>query len=301
MAATAPTGLGIALLESQLKPSHSAVAPVTQSSSSSKDDVLRSNHSMAGPSDVIHEAAKHSESMSGTLSHATAPTIAGTNANDPRHSISRVSSSQRTDANIPGRFVRSDTLLSFGRSQTRSAAELQALMGNSNSRLKAGATVHVTSINRNAQGSGDTEAVALALEQAKRRSRVEVDIVLESDTFVQGGFMKGHVKVRVCKRSRKEDPVCLADPKVRVVGFEGIPGEGTRHTFYQCASPLSSITDSVDRLFDTSVDDDGFARAIEGVHTLPFAMRLPTDSKYGAAKGVLNLHSGAIVQYIAMV
>ncbi|KAI0734636.1 hypothetical protein C8Q72DRAFT_770599, partial [Fomitopsis betulina] len=239
--------------------------------------------------------------MSGSLRHATASTIAGTNASDPRHSISRESSSHRTEAGSSGRFVRSDTLLSFGRSQTRSAAELQALMGNSSSRLKSGATVHVSSRSRNAQGSGDTAAVVVSLEQAKNRSRVEVDIVLESDTFVQGGFIKGHVKVRVRKRSRKEDPVSLADPKVRVIGFEGIPGESTRHTFYQCASPLSSITDSVDRLFDTSVDDDGFARAIEGIHTLPFAMRLPTDGKYGAAKGVVNLHSGAIVQYIAMV
>lgn len=250
---------------------------------------------------MIHETAKPSEPMSGSLRHATASTIAGTNASDPRHSISRESSSHRTEAGSSGRFVRSDTLLSFGRSQTRSAAELQALMGNSSSRLKSGATVHVSSRSRNAQGSGDTAAVVVSLEQAKNRSRVEVDIVLESDTFVQGGFIKGHVKVRVRKRSRKEDPVSLADPKVRVIGFEGIPGESTRHTFYQCASPLSSITDSVDRLFDTSVDDDGFARAIEGIHTLPFAMRLPTDGKYGAAKGVVNLHSGAIVQYIAMV
>lgn len=293
MATTAPTGLGIALGPQRPRP---AAILVAQPSGSSGDDTLESTHSMAGPSDDTHEA-----SMSGALSHAPAPTIEGTYANDPRHPISRDSSSHKAGAGALSRFVRSDTLLSFGRSQTRSAAELQALMGNSNSRLKAGATVHVSSRNRNAQGSGNTAAAALALEQAKPRSRVEVDIVLESDTFVQGGFMKGHVKVRVRKRSKKEDPICLADPKVRVVGFECIPGESTRHTFYQCASSLSSITDSVDRLFDTPVDGDGFARAIEGVHTLPFAMELPTDSKFGAAKGVINLHSGVIVQYIAMV
>ena len=297
IATTTPTGLGIAL-ESQR--SHLAVLPISHSSISG-GGAIGPTHSMAGPSDDIHEAENFSEPMSDALSNAPAPTIGGTYANGLRHTISRQSSSHTTDAGTPGAFVRSDTLLSFGRSQTRSAAELQALMGNSNSRLKSGAMVHVSSRSSNVQGSGDTAADALALEQAKHRSRVEVDIVLESDTFVQGGFMKGHVKVRVRKRSKKEDPVCLADPKVRVVGFECIPGESTRHTFYQCASSLSSITDSVDRLFDTPVREDGFARAIEGVHTLPFAMRLPTDSKFGAAKGVLSLHSGVIVQYIAMV
>ncbi|KZT75099.1 hypothetical protein DAEQUDRAFT_720313 [Daedalea quercina L-15889] len=230
--------------------------------------------------------------------------MGGPHASSSRPSISShtsAASSHSKVAGLPGGFVRSDTLLSFGQSQTRNAAELQALMGNSSSRLKVGATVHVASRRRNAQGPGGTEEDAVALEQAKPRSRVEVDIVLESDTFIQGGFMKGHVKVKVRKQPKKEVPICVADPKVRVIGFECIPGESDRHTFYQCASPLSAITDSLDRLFDTLPDDDGFARAIEGVHSLPFAMRLPSDSKFGAAKGVLNLHSGVIVQYIAMV
>lgn len=303
MASAASTGLGIAFDPRLTRPGGEPPAshPHEQLSVSSRRDALGSGGSTAGALPAMHSVTVVYKSAPGVLDSANEKATEEAHANDSRSTISSTVSSRKLEAGLPGSFVRSDTLLSFGQSQTRNAAELQALMGNSNARLKAGATVHAASSKRDTHGAEDTDADAVALEQAKSRSRVEVDIVLESDTFVQGGFMKGHVKIRVRKRSRKEQTVCLADPKVRVVGFESIPGESERHTFYQCASPLSTITDNLDRLYDTPADDDGFARAIEGVHTLPFAMRLPMDSKFGAAKGALSLHSGVIVQYIAMV
>ncbi|KAH9937212.1 uncharacterized protein B0H18DRAFT_969591 [Fomitopsis serialis] len=256
---------------------------------------LESAELMSGPSDTVRSAVRSSESTSGPLDPTGEAATDGPAASIWRPSIpshTSTASSLGTEAGALGHFVRSDTLLSFGRSQTRNAAELKALMGNSNSRLKTGATVHVAARRKTGQNPDDTQADAVALEHAKSRSRVEVDIVLDSDTSS---------KVRVRKRSRKDEPICLADPKIRVIGFECIPGESERHTFYQCASPLSAITDGLDRLFDAPTGSDGFTRAIEGMHTLPFAMRLPVDSKFGAAKGVLNLHSGVIVQYIAMI
>ncbi|TFY63133.1 hypothetical protein EVJ58_g3424 [Rhodofomes roseus] len=308
MASTAPTGLGIAVDSAAEPPHHVEQGPSGlhlqgHSSAAFGKNISESADCVAGPSDAVRSAAGVPEPTRGAFGPACEAATEGLTASTSRPSLpshTSTSSSMNTEAGLSGHFVRSDTLLSFGRSQTRNAAELKALMGNSNSRLKAGATVHVAS-RRTEQGSDDTQVDAVALEQAKSRSRVEVDIVLDSDTFVQGGFMKGHVKVRVRKRSRKEDHVCLADPKVRVIGFECIPGQSERHTFYQCASPLSTITDGVDRLFDTPTGSDGFARAVEGLHTFPFAMRLPTDSKFGAAKGVLNLHSGVTVQYITMI
>ncbi|PCH33884.1 E set domain-containing protein, partial [Wolfiporia cocos MD-104 SS10] len=196
---------------------------------------------------------------------------------------------------------RSDTLLSFGVSQTRNTAELRALMGNANARLKPGATVVPRNRRALRQEAKDGAQGPVSLEQAKPRARVEVDIVLENNACVQGGYLRGHVKIRVRKRSKKEAPILLADGKIRVIGFECIPSEADRHTFYQCASPLSAIATGLDRLYELPSDTDGFAQAIEGVHILPFAMRLPADGKFGAAKGITSVHSGVAVQYIAMV
>ena len=80
-----------------------------------------------------------------------------------------------------------------------------------------------------------------------------------------------------------------------------LPAEDERHNFYQCAAPLSAVTDASHTLYSSDKDGEGFAQAVEGVHVLPFALQLPADSSFGTPKGVSNLGSGAIVRYIAMV
>ncbi|KZT05844.1 uncharacterized protein LAESUDRAFT_743615 [Laetiporus sulphureus 93-53] len=198
--------------------------------------------------------------------------------------------------NRDGVFIRSDTLLNFGASQTRNAADLKVLMGNSNARLKSGATSEDA-----ADDQDSAVPQTVSLEQAKTRARVEVDIILASDAFIQGSQVRGHIKLRVRKRTKKEAPVSIADGKIRVVGFECIPGDEDRHTFYQCASPLEAVTEGLPLLYNSSPDSEGFVEIIEGVHVLPFVMRLPSDGTFGMAKGVLNVHSGVNVRYIAMV
>lgn len=195
-------------------------------------------------------------------------------------------------------FSRHDSLFSFGVSSSRNAAELKALLGNSHSRLKPGATVlplSAPSLSKEARGHH-----AVSLEQAKPRARVEVDIVLESDCCIEGGYMRGSIKIRVRKRQKKEAPLLLAEGKVRIIGFECIPGERDRYTFYQRASPLSAITEAYTRLYDSPPDAEGYSRAMEGVHVLPFAMHLPIDRTCGSSKGMANLGSGATIRYIAM-
>jgi len=191
---------------------------------------------------------------------------------------------------------RHGTLLSVGATPGRNAAELKSLLGNSNSRLKPGAAIlqlHGQTFHGNKDGT--------SLEQAKARARVEVDIALESNTCVQGGYLKGHIKIRIRKRSKKESDVEISGGKVRVVGFECIPNEDDRHTFYQCSAPLSAVTASSGNIYASHPDSEGFAKAREGVHTLPFAMLLPLDGEVGNSKGAVHVHSGVTVRYIAMV
>lgn len=205
------------------------------------------------------------------------------------HSGSRISD---------GGFSRHDSLFSFGVPPARNAAELKSLLGNSSSRLRPGATVlphHVQAMDKATQ-----PAHAVSLERAKSRARVEVDIVLESNCCIAGGYLRGHVKVRVQKRQKKEAPVLLADGRVRVIGFECIPGTRDYHTFYQRASALSAVTDALARIYDSPPDAEGFSRAMEGVHVLPFAMHLSEDETFGSAKGAVNIQSGAALRYIAM-
>ncbi|TCD67096.1 hypothetical protein EIP91_000559 [Steccherinum ochraceum] len=190
-----------------------------------------------------------------------------------------------------------DTLLNFGRSHSRNAAELKALLGNSNARLRPNAVMLSSRSNTTA---GDRRQ-GLSLEQAKPRARVEIDIVLESNTLIQGGYMRGFIKIRVRKRAKREAPVFLAEGKLRVVGFESIPHQDETYSFYQCSAPLSAVTDMSQSLYATSLGTDGFAQAVEGVHVLPFAMELPADASFGSAKGVIQLTSGLSVRYVAMV
>ncbi|RDX50472.1 hypothetical protein OH76DRAFT_1482249 [Lentinus brumalis] len=196
-------------------------------------------------------------------------------------------------------FSRHDSLFSFGVSSSRNAAELKSLLGNSSSRLKPGATV--LSMHDSVLDKRERRRHAVSLEQAKHRARVEVDIVLESDCLIEGGYMRGSVKLRVRRRQKKEAPVLLAEGRVRVIGFECIPGESERHTFYQRASPLSAITDAYTGVYDSPPDAEGFSRAMEGVHVLPFAMQLPIDDAFGSAKGAATVPSGVTIRYIAMI
>jgi hypothetical protein len=53
-----------------------------------------------------------------------------------------------------------------------------------------------------------------------RRARVEVDVVLESETFVEGGELRGRLEVRI-RRGKKGENLWIGGGKVRVCGYEG--------------------------------------------------------------------------------
>ncbi|KII93176.1 hypothetical protein PLICRDRAFT_382552 [Plicaturopsis crispa FD-325 SS-3] len=216
-----------------------------------------------------------------------------------RSRLSRTGSSY-TDSSTEGSSLsRHGTLLSFGASDGRTAAELKSLMGNGNSRLKSGATVLPPPGQPQKRSKDALDTVVL--EQAKTHARVEVDIVLESYTGIQGNYFKGLIKVRVRKQSKKEEgPLLLGAGKLRIIGFECIPNEEDQHTFYQCAAPLTDITQSAQKLYASTPDNEGFCEGREGVHVLPFSIFLPITGATGKPKGALHLNSGVTVRYIAI-
>ncbi|KAF5385239.1 hypothetical protein D9615_001281 [Tricholomella constricta] len=190
---------------------------------------------------------------------------------------------------------RHGTLLSVNATPGRNAAELKTILGSSNARLKPGAALLPI------PGHFSNGEDRTSLEQAKSRARVEVDIILDRKIYVQGGYLQGHVKIRIQKSSKNDAPVMISGGKVRVVGFESITSEHDRYPFYQCSSPLSTVTATSGSLYESHPDEEGFALAIEGEYTLPFSMYLPMSADYGLPKGALQIQSGVAVRYIAMV
>lgn len=189
---------------------------------------------------------------------------------------------------------RHGTLLSLGGTPGRNAAELKYILGGSKSRLKPGAALLPT------PGQILQDEQRTAFEQAKSRVRVEVDIILNSNTYVQGGYIQGHVKIRIHKSMKEESHTLISGGKVRVIGFECISNEHDRYPFYQCSSPLSNVTTASKSLYGSPADEEGFARAVEGEHMLPFSMYLPLSADYGVPKGAIPTQSGLAVRYIAM-
>lgn len=138
-----------------------------------------------------------------------------------------VTPSMQNMAKIPSSISldRQPTLLTRDASPQRNAAELKSILGNSAAgRLQANATVApstgATRIRKRAQSAPSAPNV-VTLEQAKPKARVEIDIILESDASVEGGYMTGHLLVTVQKTRKDEGQMWLGGGKVRVVGFEG--------------------------------------------------------------------------------
>ena len=190
---------------------------------------------------------------------------------------------------------RNDTLLTASASIGRSSAELNMILGNADSRL--------TSIAGLVPILGDDTDAAntTMLERAKNRTRVDLDIALESNVCVQDGYLKGHIKVRIWKHSKKAHPVLVSGGKVRVIGFECIMNDKERLAFYQASAPLSEVASGLGNLYVFEPDEEGFCRAIDGIYSFPFALHLPLSTEHGTPKGVMHSQSGVSVRYIAMV
>jgi hypothetical protein len=118
---------------------------------------------------------------------------------------------------------RQPTLFTKNASPQRKVAELSNVLGNKNSgRLNSKAKLISSHIEDSKKSRSNPASPVILLEQAKSRSRVELDLLLDCGSCVEGGYVKGNVLVNVAIPQRKEGPIYLGEGKVRVVGFEGI-------------------------------------------------------------------------------
>ncbi|KAH9997738.1 hypothetical protein BJV74DRAFT_768257 [Russula compacta] len=183
---------------------------------------------------------------------------------------------------------------------------LVGLLGDKDGKLKAGATVRPRSQDPPSCQGADNPTTPpkpvnpMALERAKPRSRVGLNLLLAGDTFVQGQTISGQLIVHV---RDAESPVRLANNKLRVIGFECLTDGPTFHVFFYCSRRFDEISYAGEQVFSESPDygdEEGYREAREGTHVLPFEMTLPDDSRFGKPKGVIDVRGGAAVRYIIM-
>jgi hypothetical protein len=142
-----------------------------------------------------------------------------------------------------GGLQRQSTLLTVGANPLRRSKELDRLLAPTGKKVSAAsglpsiagsptpsstssAITHgsrARAASHSSSSASHVAAVPVILEQAKStsKSRVELDLVLESSVVVEGGVMKGKIEVRIRKPKDREREVWVGKPKIRVVGFEG--------------------------------------------------------------------------------
>ncbi|KAI0274989.1 hypothetical protein BC834DRAFT_24794 [Gloeopeniophorella convolvens] len=203
---------------------------------------------------------------------------------------------------------RQRTLISPLSLPSRTAAELAPLLGDTNGRLKAGATV--LPHNQRCPSHKKTSCLACTqrpdhtiLERAKHRPRIELDFRLAGDTFVQGQCISGNLTIHIHKHAKTMSPVLLANHKLRVIGFECLPDGHSFHVFFHYSCRFDEVSFASEQIFSESPDysdEEGYREAREGTHVLPFEITLPVDPRYGRPRGVINVHGGVAVRYIIM-
>jgi hypothetical protein len=202
------------------------------------------------------------------------------------------------------RIQRQFSIISLLPQESQAPEGLVCLLGDKHGKLKAGATVRPRGQNDQSYITADNPTALhnpvnmTALERAKPRPRVQLNLRLAGDTFVQGQTISGQLIVYV---RNSEFPVRLANNKLRVIGFECLTDSPKFHIFFHHSCLFDDISYAGEQIFSETPDysdEEGYREARVGIHVLPFEMTLPDDS-FGKPKGVIDLH-GAAVRYIVM-
>lgn len=188
-------------------------------------------------------------------------------------------------------LTRQGTLLSTQASPVRRAAELKVLLGDSSAKVKSGAIVS------SQQAKSKKSPNAVAFEHGRSRVRVALDMDLENNTAVEGGFISGTLMFRV-RPKKKGELLSLGGGKIRIAGFEVSPGNEDRYIFYQVATPLADVSNGCEGLYSAAVDDEGFGSVGDGEYDVRFSLKIPQVSTGGKPRGILNSRSGATIKYI---
>lgn len=243
--------------------------------------------------------------------------------------------SSNMDAVSNSNLERHGTLINPASNPARRSRDLQRLLGDSRRKATSGSASESERSSRSnspVKGSaaglqrsnavGSTSAPPAILEQGRRKeARVDVDVMLESDLVVEGGMLRGRLEVKIRKPVDGEGAVFLAQPKVRVVGFEELIGaEDSRHIFFHHAclvhgdqrhpggsqpfvlhgSPNLSSPEAEGcpplPCFSSQPDHEGYSAGREGTHSIPFNMEVPIGK--GAKGSYRGKH--AHVRYIVI-
>jgi hypothetical protein len=136
---------------------------------------------------------------------------------------------------------------------------------------------------------------------------------------VEGGNLRGRLEINIGKDKQSGGKVLLAYPKVRVVGFEELIGDETRHIFYHhstivdgdsqpggsqsyilhgspCLSSPGLEGHEPLPCFASQPDEEGYSVGREGSHSIPFSLEMPIG------KGAKGSYRGkkALVRYIVI-
>ncbi|KZT44465.1 hypothetical protein SISSUDRAFT_20371 [Sistotremastrum suecicum HHB10207 ss-3] len=208
----------------------------------------------------------------------------------PRHSkviTSSRSESTKTSAAVAGLSLRSrHASQPPGLGSSSSEMEMSALLGNAT---------------RSTESTDERRfAIRSDIADSSCGSKLSVDIFPEGNVFVQGGRMSGVVEIQVpqAKLPGGAPIIALADAKIRILGFEAIPGCDYRHLFYNFSSSLSTAS-ACSGQSASLPDAPGFRDARVGIHRLRFDIKIPINDVGGRPKGVLATRSGISIQYIA--
>ncbi|MCO5555811.1 hypothetical protein L7F22_009356 [Adiantum nelumboides] len=226
---------------------------------------------------------------------------------------------------------RHGTLISSASNPARRSKDLNRLLGNNSGKLTSSASSDAGSslssasaLSKSSNSAANTMTNIMpqaVLEHGKSgKSRVDVDLILESELVVEGGMLTGRLEVKVRKNNTKDGHLMLSQPKVRVVGFEELVNDDSRHIFYHYATVIDGCTkvgknvsqpyvlhgspnlspeaDNRQPLacFASQPDSEGYCVAKEGQHSIPFALELPVG------KGAKGTYRGkhAVVRYIVI-
>lgn len=153
----------------------------------------------------------------------------------------------------------------------------------------------------------------------ERDDRVGIEVFLENDVAVEGGCVHGCVRLCVPDSTDPSTAMLLAQPRVRLIGFETLPDDETRHIFYRHMSvidgdrsadgptepyvlhgspefaKLEGAIQSMLPCYASLPDADGFYLGKGGEHVIPFTLQLPMDQGAKGGYKSANAEVGYIV------
>lgn len=133
----------------------------------------------------------------------------------------------------------------------------------------------------------------------ERDERVGIELFLENNLVVEGGSLYGCIQLDLPNHTDPSTAMLLAQPRVRLIGYECLPDEDIRHIFFRHMSVIdgdrsldgpsepyilhgsSTLSQgeggesAILPCFASLPDSDGFYLGQQGKHTVPFSISVP--------------------------